>query len=267
MAIFPQHEYFVLNSEIKPVEKYYSSGKDGGIYEVLRIISGTSLFLEDHLSRFFHSAQLSAKTVNFTENQLQEVLKKLIKANSVANGNVMITFNGNLLAYFIKHTYPKPKMYSSGVTCGILHAERENPNAKTLQTPVRDLADKMLAENGYYEVLLVDHFSNITEGSRSNVFFVSGNELVTSPSNNVLMGITRQKAIQLACNLNIQINEREVHLNELQYFDAAFITGTSPKILPLSKIDGVSFNPQNEIVRKLMNGYNEMINEYLTIFK
>ena len=124
----------------------------------------------------------------------------------------------------------------------------------------------MLAENGFYEVLLADHLNQITEGSRSNVFFVTGRELVTSPGNKVLLGITRQKTLQIARDLKIRVNEREVDFNELQHFDAAFITGTSPKILPIQQIEGFTFNPQNEIVRQLMKSYDDLIEGYLNQF-
>ncbi len=67
----------------------------------------------------------------------------------------------------------------------------------------------------------------------------------------------------MARDLNIQAKEREVNLKELQPFESAFITGTSPKILPVLKIDGFKFNPQNEIVRQLMKKYDELIEGYL----
>jgi branched-chain amino acid aminotransferase len=81
-----------------------------------------------------------------------------------------------------------------------------------------------------------------------------------------LIGITRQKTIQIAHELKITVAEREVDLNEMQHFDAAFITGTSPKILPIQKIDGFSFNPNNEIVRQLMKSYDDLIDGYLNPF-
>jgi branched-chain amino acid aminotransferase len=128
---------------------------------------------------------------------------------------------------------------------------------------VRHRADQMLEEKKFFEVLLLDHLGKITEGSRSNVFFVAGNKLVTSPSNKVLLGITRQKTIQLAAELNIEVLEREVNFRELKAFEAAFLTGTSPKILPVAKIDAFKFDPKNEIVKQLMDSYQLMIDNYI----
>jgi branched-chain amino acid aminotransferase len=263
MTVLPIHKFFVFNDEIKPAELFVAGENEGGIYEVLRVVKGIPLFLDDHLERFYYSALLAGKTIRFSEAQISTFLKNLIDKNKVADGNVLISCKINLKAFFIKHNYPTDEMYREGVLCGILKAERENPNAKVFQTSVRQRADQMLEENGFYEVLLADHLDRITEGSRSNVFFVIGNELVTSPGSKVLLGITRQKTLQLARDLNIPVIEREVNLNELQHFDAAFITGTSPKILPIQQIDGFSINPQNELVRQLMKSYDNLIEGYL----
>jgi branched-chain amino acid aminotransferase len=263
MTVLPIHKFFIFNDEIKPAEVFIAGENEGGIYEVLRVVNGVPLFLQDHLERFYYSALLAGKTIRFSETQISTFLKNLIGKNKVTDGNVLISCKINLKAFFISHNYPTPEMYRDGVKCGILKAERENPNAKVFQTTVRQRADQMLAENGFYEVLLVDHNDKLTEGSRSNVFFVRGNGLVTSPGNKVLLGITRQKTIQLANDLNIQVNEREIEFDELQHFDAAFITGTSPKILPIQKIDGFTFNPQDGIVRQMMKSYDDLIEAYL----
>ncbi len=263
MAVLPIHKFFVFNNEIRPTEDFVPAENEGGIYEVLRVVKGIPLFLEDHLERFYHSAQIAGKIITYSENQIREFLKNLIEKNETNQGNVLISCKINLKAFFILHSYPTDNMYKEGVSCGILKAERENPNAKVFQTTVRQQADKMLADNGFYEVLLVDHLGKITEGSRSNVFFVKGKELITSPQNKVLLGITRQKTIRLAENLNIQVKETEIELNDLDNYDAAFITGTSPKILPIKKIGDITFKPQNEIVRQLMKSYDDLIYNYL----
>jgi branched-chain amino acid aminotransferase len=267
MAVLPIHKYFVFNNEIRPTEDFVPAENEGGIYEVLRVVQGIPLFLEDHLERFYHSAQIAGKTITFSENQIKKFLNSLIEENEISTGNILISCKINLKAFFILHNYPTDNMYKEGVACGILKAERENPNAKVFQTTVRQQADKMLADNGFYEVLLVDHLGKITEGSRSNVFFVKENELITAPKDKVLLGITRQKTIQLAKNLNILVKETEIELNELNHFDAAFITGTSPKILPIKKTGSILFNSNNEIVRKLMKSYDDLIENYLDLMR
>ncbi len=263
MALLPIHKYFLINDELKNIRYFDSTKNEGGIYEVLRVIDGVPLFLEDHLERFFHSSKLSGNALDFSIPEITDFLVSLIQKNKIFTGNILISCKKNLEAFFIKHVYPKDSLYEEGVVCGILKAERNNPNAKVLHTSVRHRADQILAEKKYYEVILLDHLGKITEGSRSNVFFVKGKEVITSPEGKVLLGITRQKTIQLARDLDFKVLEKEVSFTELKSFDAAFITGTSPKILPISKIDAFKFNPRNEVINQLIESYDKMISAYI----
>lgn len=263
MAALPVNKYFVINGEVESLKHLNINENEGSIYEVIRVLDSVPLFLEDHLDRFFHSAELSGKNIPYSESQIKQFLENLIIKNKVRVGNVLMSYKTNLVAFFIKHNYPKPELYSDGVVCGILKAERNNPNAKVLYTEVRNRADQLIQEKKFYEVILLDHLGKITEGSRSNTFFISDNKLITSPAGKVLEGITRQKTIELAKELNIEVVEKEIKLTELKSFNAAFLTGTSPKILPISKIDAFKFDPKNKMVIQLIEKYDELIDRYI----
>ena len=267
MVHLPLHSYFIHNGSIRPNAEFKPPHKTGGVYEVIRVVDGVPLFLEEHLGRFFNSARLSGTEIHFTQNDISQFLSALITENKVDEGNILLLCKKNLKAFFIKHKYPDESWYFTGVPCGILKAERTNPNAKVFQTSVRQMADELMNRDGWYEVLLVDHLENVTEGSRSNVFFVSENRLVTPPGHEVLLGITRQRTIQLAINEGIPFVERDVSLNDLPAMQAAFITGTSPKILPLNQIGNCRFNPLDNIVQQLRKAYDDLIVDYISGYK
>ena len=263
MALYPIHKFFILNGELKTNDEFKPSENEGGVYEVIRIVDGKPLFLEEHLARFNRSAEIAGREIRYSGTDVSNYLQDLIRENKVYNGNVLVSCKVNLKAFFIAHSYPTKEQYRSGVECGLLHAERENPNAKVFQTTVRGRANQMIAEKGYYEVLLVDHNGNITEGSRSNAFFIKGSQLITPPSEKVLLGVTRQKVIHCARDLGIDVKEEEISLTRLPDFNAVFITGTSPNILPVSKIGITDFDVQNTLLRKLMKQFDVCIEEYL----
>lgn len=263
MALFPKHNYFLLNGKIKPIPEFIPAENNGGIYEVLRVFGGVPLFMEDHLLRFYKSAGIAGKTIIFSEMEIRNFLKLLIQRNKVSEGNLLISYKSNLKIFFIPHNYPSEKKYEEGVICGVLEEERENPNAKVFQTSVREKANEIILKHGFYEVALSDKHGRITEGSRSNLFFVKGHKIITSPGNSVLLGITRQKTIALMKKLEVDFEEKEVMLKDLHLFDSVFITGTSAKILPVKKIGEISFDPQNEIVQRLITAYNLLIGEYV----
>ncbi len=267
MAVLPIHNYFSLNGVLTLCNQFIASENEGGVYEVLRVIDGIPLFLEDHLDRFYLSAEIAGRKIIYTAPEIKMFVADLIQKNKISNGNILISSKVNLKAFFIPHTYPDETMYREGVLCGLLHAERSNPNAKVFQTQVRNQANALIQNEGFYEVLLVDHSGLITEGSRSNVFFIRGNQLVTPPAEHVLLGITRQKTIKCANILKLECLEEKISLQEINQFDALFITGTSPKILPVKQIHLTEFDVSNSILRKLMSTYDTIINDYLVSTK
>jgi branched-chain amino acid aminotransferase len=267
MNYCPVHQYFIYDGEIRPNAEFTLSENVGGIYEVIRVTSGVPLFLEEHLERFHLSAALAGKKIRYTNNQIAGFMMELIDKNNTGEGNILLSCKICLKAFFIPHTYPVEKCYETGVTCGTLKAERQNPNAKVFQTTVRQLADEMIETHGFYEVLLVDAHNHLTEGSRSNVFFIKDNMLYTPPGKEVLLGITRQKVIQLAKKSGIVFREQDISVSDLDTFQAAFISGTSPKILPISQIDERKFYAQHDILQLLRKKYDAMIGEYVRSFQ
>lgn len=264
MAVFPIHNYYLFNGNLEPVNQYKPDENTGSVYEVIRIVRGVPLFLSDHLQRFMHSAELAQINIDYSDIEIEESLLQLIKSNQVSEGNILISCKENLSAFFIPHKYPGQVLYEKGIQLGILHAERQNPNAKVFQTSVRQQADEMKLANDFYEVLLVDHLNRITEGSSSNVFFVKQNKIITPPSSEILEGITRKKAILLAQKLNIDVEERSIYMTELASFESAFITGTSPKILPVKQIDAINYDPGNLLTGKLIAQYEMLTDEYIS---
>jgi branched-chain amino acid aminotransferase len=263
MALLPIHKYFISNGTLKAVSSFIPSENEGGIYEVLRVDQCVPLFLEDHLIRFYKSAEIEGKEILYSSIEIGSFLNLLIQKEGVDGGNILLSCKRKLKAFFIAHKYPDADDYRLGVKCGLLHAERTNPNAKVFQTTVRERANQLIEENAFYEVLLIDNKSQITEGSRSNVFLIKGHKIFTPPAKQVLLGITRQKTIQCANELGFELQESEIKDHDLAGFDAAFITGTSPKILPVNQIEELCFNTENEVLRKLMARFDLLAKDYI----
>jgi len=114
-----------------------------------------------------------------------------------------------------------------------------------------------------YEVLLVDRDGKITEGSRTNVVFVKGDEFYTAPASMVLEGITRKKVLDCLIYLGFSFVEEAVSVDKISDFDAVFLTGTSPKILPVMSIGDRVFDVNNKAIIRLIDSYNLMIQNYI----
>ncbi len=238
------------------------------IYEVVRIIESTPLFLEEHLTRLHHSALTTGITIDINNQEIKNSIAALIKKEKKTQGNIKIIFTDNkqknhFQTFFIPHHYPADENYQNGVKAIFLNAERKMPNVKMLNPGLRQQTDELMQKQGLYEILLVDCNGNVTEGSRSNIFTVNNNIVFTPPARWVLPGITRMKVLKICHHLNIPVKETNISQNDFLNMEAAFITGTSPKVLPLQRVNRIGFDVKNPLLKKIMTTYNEMIESYI----
>lgn len=265
------HSYYICNGQ-RVDRRYFlcdTSEQARGVYEVIRLVEGVPLFLEDHFFRMERSAHLTEQTLYWTMEDFEKSIRGLVEANRISVGNIKLLVQwkndakGELFACFITHKYPTREQLEQGVELGLLKARRDNPNAKVENLGVRELADRMIEETGVYEVLLIDRSGNVSEGSRSNFFIIMDDEVVTPPLASVLPGITRGKVMEIAHTMDLKVHQRPIKRNELGAAEAAFLTGTSPGVLPVSHIDGSAFDVGHAVLRQLQRAYKALVSEYV----
>lgn len=265
-------DYFVLNGELKVTDnlEIFNKIEKPPIYEVIRVIDGVPLFLEEHLNRMFDSAKLLNYNMGRDEKQIREDIKKVILKNDIERLNIKLLSTevegmGKIfLIYCIESFYPPQEYYMNGIHTTLFYHERENPNAKVLFTLFKDNVNKVIQENKAFEALLVSKNGYIPEGSRSNMFFVKGDKVYTAPGSQVLIGITRKHIFNVCEKLNIKIVEESIHIDDLNKIEGAFMSGTSVNVLPISTIDGIKLNSiSNRIIIEINNSYINTIENYI----
>ncbi len=91
---------------------------------------------------------------------------------------------------------------------------------------------------GFDDAIVLTEDGIVTEGSAMNLFIVVDGKLVTSaPTDNILLGVTRNTVITLAKDLGIEVEERVIDRTELYVADEAFYCGTGAQISPIVSID------------------------------
>jgi len=262
-------DYIYNNDMLTPVKSVQSIDvKDSPVYEIIKIISGVPLFYESHLKRLHKSLELVNLKADITKETLLYKVKELCKANNIYFGNIELVIyrdKNNTISHlgFIKHSYPEPMSYIEGVSVGVISAERDMPNAKIKNTETRQKANTFLSNNNFYEVLLVDKNNKITEGSRSNFFYIKGDIVYTAPESVVLSGITRKYIIEILKKIGVQLIEKMLFIDDVKSIDAALLCGTSPGILPIKNINNYNLNVENNILRRLILEFNSYVKEYI----
>ncbi|SHH38313.1 aminotransferase class IV [Clostridium grantii] len=260
---------YLYNDEAVTIKEFDVTNvlMENSIYEVFRVMNGVPLFIEQHFKRLKKSFELIDEKINFSLRKLKSMVKKLCDENNIFFGNVKLVCNiageKKFFLYFIKTNYPSRELYEQGVKTCSFNLERDNPNAKLVKGNYKKLVQETKIEKNVFELILVDNHGFITEGSISNTFMIKDNKVITALNEKVLKGITRDYVFEICRENNIEIIEMNFHISEIEQLNAMFITGTSPKILPIQSLDYKKYSTTDKILRLIMNEYDKKINEYI----
>ncbi|MBN2743238.1 MAG: aminotransferase class IV [Marinilabiliaceae bacterium] len=239
------------------------------IYEVVRVQEEVILFAEDHFERFRNSLRIANQTTVITFEQWHTSIKQIITANKIIHSNIRFDHfyyedgvMDEVISPLMTH-YPSEDELINGVMVILQQAERSNPNAKISDYQLRQKANDQIAARQAYETLLVNHNNELTEGSRSNLFIIKNNEVYTAPDEMVLNGIMRKKTIHAIQQLHLPLKMACIKQNELSTCDALFITGTSPRVLPLQCVDEMTFSASHPLILQIREKVNDMIKQYI----
>ena len=269
-------KYYLMNDALHDVSvnPAYPDISVDAVYEVIRIINGVPLFFEDHYERMRGSLEAIGKSLKIAPDQLKQDMRRLLEANLADNCNVKIIIYGNgnnsicgcqtRLAYISKSYYPPREVADEGVKTGLFRMERRNPNAKLVDNEYKNAVSKKIIEGGFFEVILVDNGGRITEGSKSNVFFVKNGSILTAPGWSVLKGITRKYVTEACKNAGYEVVERFVKTDEIKETEGAFLSGTSINVLPIKSIDSLVLDSSsNFVVDSVRREYEKLLEEYI----
>lgn len=243
-----------INGKILPKEQALIPLTDLGmlrayaIFDFFRVLQGTPVFLEDHLDRLQKSIALLEFPVHKTRDEFRKMIFDMIEANNARDAGFRIVVTGGFSEdgftpsipniYMMLHDLPvyAPEDYSHGCKLVSSAFVREMPGAKTCMYVQSLLVNKPMKQAGAVEVLY--HWKgSITECSRSNIFFVSPEDVLITPKDGMLHGITRKQVLAIAEEKGMPIQLREVHMEELPWFKEVFMTSSTRGVLPIVQID------------------------------
>lgn len=185
------------------IRGYYN--KKGQYLSVFRI--------EDHFKRFLSSLNILGVGLNYTQSELVEILKKLVKKNNpkvdtyfrpfAYAGSTLLAPNlaGDPVFQFALYAIPLGEYLpvDKGLTVGVSSWRRIADNAIPSRAKISGgyinsaLARVEAERHGYNEAIFLTQEGTVAEGSAENLFIVRDGVLVTSAkTDDVLEGITRR---------------------------------------------------------------------------
>ena len=258
-----------------------------GVWEGIRLHQSKLIFINEHLDRLFKSAAGISLEISLSKkNIINEIRKVLTKNNMnddvhirliISRGDKITPYqnpNANIgpINFVIIPEYKKtdPRTYKDGIVIGRVPIIR--PSDDILSTHYNTLSklNCILAsieanKLGYDEGIMHDLNGNISTCNSTNLFFIKNNKVITSTGQYCLNGITRNKAIKICLENDINCNEIDFDYNDINDCEEAFVTGTFAGIIPVSNFEGrkLQSTASNSIVNQIRHLYNQHIIEYV----
>ncbi|WP_086280595.1 D-amino acid aminotransferase [Campylobacter devanensis] len=248
-----------------------------GIYEVVPVINSIIVEKDGFWDRFQRSLNEISLNLPYTNDEFESILNNLIEINSLKEGGLYIQITRGVAPRdfsFVKGV--KPTIMAFAFSDSVL----EHPAAKSgitiISTPDirwkrRDIKSISLlgqcyAKNqatiaGADECFMVED-GYVTEAGSSSAFIIKDGALITKPlSNEILPGIRRNRLLNLAKQIGLQIQERKFSMDEVYNANECFISAATIILLPVIKADGKAINGGKigEYTTKLRELYKEIL--------
>ncbi len=252
---------FIADSDAKVHIRTHSMQYGSGIFEGIRAYStprGPAVFrLKEHISRFMKTSKIFGMELRFNQDTLENAVTGTVSKNGLDSCYIrpFAFYNDTGLGLNVEGkktstavmTVPMGSYFqnkSKGISCKISSWHRINslilpPNAKLSGNYANSILASIEArKTGADEAIMLSTDGWVSEGPGENLFLIEDNILITpSKSADILLGITRDSVIKIAESTGIEVEEREVHREELFTADELFFSGTAAEITPITSVD------------------------------
>jgi branched-chain amino acid aminotransferase len=264
----PKYAYF--EGQIVPFEKAtvsvmnhtfnYGTGAFGGIRGYWND-KEEQLFVfrpPDHFRRFLNSARLLSFKLDYTPEQLVQILLDLLRTEGwrtnvyirplayVKNNLIGVKLHDldyGVAIFSLPFGSYVPNEEGAHVTFSSWRRVDDNSipaRGKLIGAYVNSALIKTDAQRaGFDEALVLNQDGHVSEGSAENFFMIRDGVVYTPPiTANVLEGITRRTVMHLLREeMGLEVVERTIDRTEVYLAEEAFFCGTGVQIAAITKVD------------------------------
>jgi len=258
-----------------------------GVFEGIKAFNGRVFALDEHVDRFFESAQSIQLKLPLSRQEMKEAILETIRKNGLKNAYVRPVSSrgkGSLgldprnceratLVIIVDAETHHPEDTGSvplnkrGIKVITTAFRRNGPDVLSPRIKSLNYLNNVLAKLQANAVVVQDAvFLNaqgfVCELTGDNIFIVKNTRVYTPPlSQGILDGITRRVILSLTDKLDLAIIEEPLTLNDLYTCDECFCAATRIDILPIVWIDGrqIGNGELGPITVRIMKAYQEIL--------
>ncbi|RTY71215.1 aminotransferase class IV [Flavobacterium sp. GSP27] len=250
-----------------------------GVFETVKIVNNTILFLEDHYFRLMSSMRVVRMEIpmNFTMEYLEEQILSLVKKTGLSlSSRARITVYRNDGGYylpqnntvsFLIHSIAlentlysiEKKEYEVDLYKDFYITKQLLSSIKTTNKIINITGSIFANENGLDNCLLLNDSKNVVEALQGNIFMLMGDKLITPPvSEGCLNGVMRKQILSLAKKIEtLEVVEEVISPFDLQKADELFITNVIKGIQPITRYRKKIFT--TPVSTQLLEKLNEIV--------
>ena len=273
---------FVKKSEA--VISVYDSGfqHGDGVYEGIRAYGRKVYRLDEHIKRLYESCYTLGIDIGKTKDEMKEIVKELIRRNldagftdlhmrlQVTRGfkaqtGMHPTLNVTNASIVICVDQKPPIFNKEGITLVTTWLKRYSPSYIDPKIHCCNQLNQIMAaceaiRQGADEAIMLDQNGYVAETNSTNLQMIKDGALILPTLDSQLPGITRKTMIQIAKEMGMEVQVRNVSVSEYYNADEVFICGTVGEVVPVKMIDGKKIGTQipGPITEKFSQEYKKM---------
>jgi 4-amino-4-deoxychorismate lyase len=228
-----------------------------GLFETFRTYQGKAFLLEEHLERLVQGCKELAIQLEVKISYWEQQIAQLLAVNQLQDGYFRLSvsagtdllglpanayLNPTIILYVKALPVMDEKLYEQGKALQLLRLRRNSPEGgwrlKSFHYMNNIMAKRELMEYPWAagaEGLFLNQSGDVAEGIVSNVFFVKQGKCYTPQlDTGILPGITRQRVIQLAVQMNVSLEQGLYSWEDLAAADEIFLTNSIQELVPVT---------------------------------
>ncbi len=223
-----------------------------GVYDATYSRNYKIFSIDEHIDRFYNSAKFLEIELPYTKKELKDVLNHMVQ--KMDTGENFVYFQATRGNNEIRsHVFPEGA--KANILINIYHKEILDLNKKIQLITMEDtrflhcniktlnlipavIASQRAKEAGCFETVFHRH-GRVTECAHSNIHIIKNGQLITAPTDNLILpGIARKHIIDVCKKMNIAVCEEPYFLEQLFDADEVLVSSAGALCLSADKIDG-----------------------------
>lgn len=255
-----------------------------GVYDTLCVWKGYVFKLESHIDRLFRSIHAFKIEMPLDKNALRDVIIRVVKENGETNQYVKCVVTRGLglrplltpidcKTTVIVFSVPDiwlwggsgPEKAETAIITNIRRIPSQCLDAKVKNLNYANFVlAKMEAMNaGVDQGIMLDIHGFVNECPGYNLFIVRAGNLYTPPTENILVGVTRETVFEIGQEQERKVVEERMTPSDLYNAGEVFLSSTAGGIIPIVQVDkrSIASGEPGPITLKIHSAYMKMLNE------